>query len=141
MSNHSTIKAALKDLLDQYDGHISRLVGELHLLLQDLAERGDKRMVQILEAATTATGEARAARGGHPGRVETGQMRDAIGHNVSVDRDTLYAEWGWLNEVHEYFLLQEHGDDVFGVKFEGMKALLGSYIEMREELRRRLGGM
>lgn len=141
MPTHSTVAGALEDLLTkQFQAHIDDLLDMLYNLADELSNRGQTRMIEILEAAVTPTGAARAARGGHPGRVETGTMRDAITSDVDSDGDEIIAKWGWLEEVQAYFLLQEHGDSVFGVQFEGMKALMGSYIEMREELRSRLKG-
>lgn len=141
MANHSTITGALDEISDHFEGHVQRIIDALENLMQELAAKGEGRMIEILESAVTPTGAARAALGGIAGRVETGKMRDAISSDVENDGDTIIAEWGWLDEVAAYFLIQERGDEVFGVQFEGMKALLGSYIEMREELRGRLGDM
>jgi len=136
-----TIQAAMEDLRDQYLAHVDRMRDDLFDMMAELSDKGKARMIEILEAAVTQTGFERATRGGHPGRVETGQMRDAIESDADIDGDEIVAEWGWLEAVKAYFLVQEHGAEVFGVQFEGMHALRGSYLEMREELLARLKGM
>jgi hypothetical protein len=140
MPSH-TVRAAIEDLRDQYLQHVDRMRDDLFDMMTELSDRGKARMIEILEAAVTQTGFERAMQGGHPGRVESGAMRDAIESDADIDGDEIVAEWGWLEMVKAYFLLQEHGSEVFGVQFEGMNALRGSYIEMREELLARLKGM
>lgn len=137
----TSIELAVNQIADFFEDHIERLVDTLNSLMAELAAEGEGRMIEILESAVTQTGWERAQRGGHPGRVETSTMRDAISSDFTPGEDEIIAEWGWLQEVLDYFLLQEHGDEVFGVQFEGMNALRGSYIEMREKLIERLEDM
>lgn len=104
-----------------------------HDALEDAVLHGEDRMREVIETAVTATGIDRAASGGHPGRIDTGNMLDAVGSNITgSDRDTVIGEWGWVNGVEDYFLYQDLGDEAFGVKFEGMQALRQSYVEARE---------
>lgn len=141
MPSHSTVAGAMDDLFGQYRDRIDDIRDLLENMMEELAAKGEGRMVEILEAAVTPTGLARAELGGMPGRVDSGTMRGAISHDMENDGDEIVASWGWLDEVLAYFLYQEHGDEVFGVQFEGMNALRGSYIEMREELAKRLGDL
>jgi hypothetical protein len=137
----ATFAAAFGEISDFFENHVEDLLNTLNDLMEELATEGEGRMIEILESAVTPTGYARAMAGGAPGRIETGTMRDAIGKDVQHGHDEIVAEWGWLQEVLDYFLLQEGGSEVFGVQFEGMNALRGSYIEMREKMRERLEGM
>src|SRR5690606_16154366 len=101
----STIRAALEDLQGQYLQHVDRLRDDLFDMMTELSDKGKARMIEILEAAVTQTGFERAMRGGHPGRVEFGDMRDAIGSDAGIDGDEIIAEWGWLEAVQAYFLI------------------------------------
>ena len=110
-----------------------------HELEEAIVEAAED-MIRILEAARTPTGEARAAAGGNgPGRVDTGTMRDAIKSRVLEKTPTrTVGAWGWLDEVLDYFVYQEYGGEHFAVRFAGMDALQGSYINARERFHARL---
>lgn len=113
---------------------------EMDRILEEVIAEAADDMIRILEAATTATGEARAAAGGNgPGRVDSGTMRDAIRSRVlEKSKDRTVGAWGWLDEVLDYFVYQEQGSGKFNVQFEGMSALQGSFVKARENFRRKL---
>lgn len=116
---------------------------EMDRILEEVIAEAADDMIAILEAAATATGEARAAAGGNgPGRVDSGTMRDAIRSRVlEKSKDRTVGAWGWLDEVLDYFVYQEYGNDgekKFNVQFEGMSALQGSFVKARENFRRKL---
>ena len=116
----------LKAGVERWGEQLEALV---HDALEDATLLGEDRMIEILESAITKTGLERAERGGHPGRVETGTMRDAISSGIWPGRNgSREGEWGWLNEVLAYYLFQENGT----IDFTAMSALHGSYIEARE---------
>lgn len=108
--------------------------------VSDATELGEREMRRIVETSITRTGEERAARGGHPGRVDSGDMLDAIDKTVAPNSDfsEVRGSFGWLTDLQPYYLWQEMGDDEFNVHFQGMKALDGSFITAREELFKRL---
>lgn len=112
----------------------------LDAILEEVITEAADDMVAILEAAVTATGEARVARGGNgPGRVDTEKMRKAIKSRIlSKTKERSVGAWGWLDEVLDYFVYQEYGAEEFGVHFEGMAALQGSFIMAREKFHKRL---
>lgn len=96
-----------------------------------LGERLVERMRDVLLKAVTRTGLERAARGGRPGRYETGAMHDNVGYEITVERDadgaTIVLDWGWLVDLDaiqrpaadgdggtadgNYFLIQDYGLD------------------------------
>jgi len=116
---------------------------QLDEILEEIIAEAADDMIRILEAAYTETGHRRVEKGGNgPGRVDTGTMRDAIRSRIlQKSKDRTVGAWGWLDEVLDYFVYQEYGDDPengFAVHFDGMKALQGSFIQAREKFRKRL---
>lgn len=114
---------------------------DVQAILEDIINEAVEDMIAILEAAATATGEARVARGGNgPGRVDSGRMRDAIRGRVLPGelKGNADGEWGWIDEVADYFIYQEYGAQEFNVLFKGMGALQGSFIKAREKFHARL---
>lgn len=118
--------------VDRYRDDLWNIV---HEALEEATLYGEDRMIEILESAFTKTGMERAARGGHPGRIETGTMRDAISSDVYLLGQTkLSGEWGWLNEVEDYFLAQENGAGLI----PAMSALQGSFVSAKALFLKRL---
>ena len=96
---------------------------------------GKDAMKRIIETSITPTGEDRAARGGHPGRIDSGNMLDQVRHDIHVRGDfpedrAHIGEWGWLDGHEKYFEIQEDG---WG-SIKAMNAIRQSYIEAREAL-------
>ncbi|WP_406245794.1 hypothetical protein ACI7YT_12190 [Microbacterium sp. M] len=117
---------AIREGIEQWG---DRLIEVIHDAVEDATLHGEDRMIEILETAVTKTGLERAERGGQPGRIDSGDMRDAISSGIWGPRDThIEGEWGWLKEVLDYFLYQENGTS----DFTAMGALQGSYVEARE---------
>lgn len=132
MAAISQISSFLEQKVEDIDTHVGYAVFKATTV-------GKQRMTDVIEFSTTPTGEARAARGGHPGRVETGQMLDDVRHDVHV-RGNLenrhhIGEWGWLDGHEKYYEIQEDG---WG-KIQAMNALNLSYIAAREKLLEELG--
>lgn len=104
-------------------------------ITKDAAIFGRDRMIRILEAAHTQTGRDRVAQGGNgPGRVDSGKMRDEISAEAHKTSEGAVGRFGWIDEVLDYFIYQEFGEDLFNVRFEGMKALQGAYLAAREQM-------
>jgi hypothetical protein len=108
-------------------------------ILDDISRQAVDDMYRILVNATTDTGRDREARGeGIAGRVDTGSMARDIHAALDADLDGgIVLEWGWTQNVEDYYLWQEGGTRKIGA----MSALQGSYIKAREELRSRLRDM
>lgn len=121
-----------------------RLESELQDAVEEATLHGEDVMQGILQAAATKTGQERAAAGGNgPGRVNMGDMSKAVMTNIKVGRNNgTVGEFGWVQGAEDYFLYQEHGNDseehAFNVKFKGMHALHGAFIQTREKFRARL---
>lgn len=108
-------------------------------IIEEITNDALEEMVRIMEAATTKTGEKRAAeRGGHPGRVDTAQMAADIRYAIETGLDgSVVGTWGWTQNVEDYYVIQEYGTG----KIKAMSALQGSFVKAKEELRRRLGDL
>lgn len=107
--------------------------------VEDATLHGEDRMREIIELSTTPTGDARAARGGHPGRIDSGDMIDDIESNIdAVGQDRIVGSYGWINGLEPYYAFQELGAEDFNVRFKGMRALAQSSVEARELLFKRL---
>ena len=101
--------------------------------LEELATPAADNMRDILRAATTPTGDKRAAAGGLPGRIEGGNMINAIRSEVSRTKNSLTLRWGWVRDFKPYYAFQEGGKAVFNVGFEGMGALWGSFVNTQDK--------
>lgn len=117
---------------------VERWGEQIEQLLIDVIEEatlyGEERMVEILESSVTRTGMERAARGGHPGRIETGDMLDDIGIGIYETEGRREGEWGWIHGVEDYYLYQEHGAG----NIPAMTALQQSFVGARELMLKRL---
>lgn len=133
-----SIALGFEEVLDFQIGHLEDLAEFCEQVVRDATLLGESRMMQILASAVTATGLARASRGGHSGRIDTGQMLEDISSRVDADEHGTVGTWGWINYVMAYYLYQEYGDENFHVRFQGMKALQGSYTQARELMIERL---
>lgn len=122
---------ALKKGIEQWQDQLLQVIYDA---VEDATLHGEDRMIEILESAVTRTGEERASRGGHPGRIDSGTMRDAISSGIYETGGRVEGEWGWLDEVLDYFGYQEEGTGRIGA----MNALNGSYISAREMFIERL---
>jgi len=104
-------------------------------IVEEFAHDGERDMEQIIQTATTPTGERRAAgtdanRTGSvsPGRIDSGLMINQVSSEFEAGGNTFTGEFGWTKEVEAYFLLQENGTK----KIEAMHALQGANIKQRE---------
>lgn len=127
ISGMDILRAAI-DRLDKKANRIAvQIQNEFRQFLLEILEEGGKEMVEELELATTKTGWARAARGGFPGRHDTGAMVGEVDYWLSEDEpEVVIGHWGWKNP-RSYFILQEHGFD----EVEAAGSLQKSYNKMR----------
>lgn len=138
-ATRGAFSALASDIRTHFEGQIDKARQIGHDAVEDAVLHGEDRMREVIETAITKTGLDRANSGGHPGRIDSGDMIDAVGSNITgTDPDTIIGEWGWVNGFEDYFIYQDRGDELFGVKFEGMQAIRQSYIEARELYLQRL---
>lgn len=135
-----SFNALAEDLHTFYEGKIDDAMRAGTEAAHDATFEGYLAMLRIIETAVTETGQARAAAGGHPGRIDSGDMYDGVNANtwVKPGGDSAGGTWGWLDGLEDYFLIQENGSEQFNVLFKGMGALRGSYIVAREDFLARL---
>ena len=113
----------------------ARLEEQAFDIVRETAAEAAIEQAEILEAAHTATGLARAANpasGGSisPGRIESGLMINTITSHATKDGNVYRGEWGW-DDPEEYFAAQDLGVDG---RIEAAGSLLGSFISARERL-------
>ena len=111
-----------------------------HALRVTVAE-GEEDMRRTIVETTSPTGEARAAAGkGIQGRVDTGEMYLDVDSDVRVQGNSIIGEWGWIEEVQDYYLYQNDGtegtNDRKGI--DGMNALGKSAALVDDRIRARL---
>lgn len=118
---------------------IDEIEHDVRQILDDITREAVADMQRIIESTTSKTGEARQAAGqGFAGRIDTGRMRDDVARALETDMDgAVVGTWGWVYNLDEYYLAQEHGTRSIGA----MSALQGSYVAAREKLRDRLRDM
>jgi hypothetical protein len=125
--------------IDGLEHTVTALLDELEVdartILDDIAREAVGEMQRIIETAITETGLIRAARGGHPGRIDTGNMLDDVARALETGADgSVMVTWGWVYEVQDYYLRQEHGDS----RITAMSALQQTFTNAREKLHDRL---
>lgn len=135
----TSVTLAIGDLSAWMRGELQH---QLFLLARDIVEEatleGEDHMKEIIETSVTKTGEKRAESGGHPGRIDSGDMIDAVQSNVDlIGQSRIEGSWGFEREgegLDPYFLYQNYGT----ADIEAMNALRDSYIGSRELLLGRL---
>ena len=128
------VKLLVPDIQDYLD-NLQKQIGEI---VEECADLALEEMIRIIELSTTKTGEERAANGGHPGRIETGNMRDELRRELfsSIEGGRGSHAWvGWLDDPARYFLAQEYGVDGL---FVGMGAMHRAFNKAREHMFDRL---
>lgn len=128
----------IKLLVPDIERHIRKLQDQIQEIVEESADLALEEMIRIIELSTTKTGEERAANGGHPGRIETGNMRDELRRELfsSLDGSKGSHAWvGWLDDPARYFLAQENGVDGL---FVGMGAMHKAFNKAREHMFDRL---
>lgn len=131
-----SFSAAFGDIEDFINSKLEDFDRLAHDAIQEAGEVGHQTMLDIIESTSSDTGRKRAGNGGHSGRVDSGNMLDAVSSDNltkgSGDDKSYITTWGWLHDLEQYFLLQ---DDWDGVSKDGaMKAIHQSYIAGREKL-------
>lgn len=128
----TSVSLAIGDIADWMRNDLSvQLLNLSEEIIEDATLFGEDRMKEIIETAITATGQQRQASGGHPGRIETGNMIDDIQSNIDlIGNNRIEGSWGWELALQLYYMYQEYGTS----DIEGMRALQQSYIEAREKM-------
>lgn len=89
------------------------------------ADQGAEAHRQFIETTTSKTGQERAANGGHPGRVETGEMLMDVDHEVEVHRKgdgtgTIVGRWGFIKHYQDYYGIQETAEGMPFAPIDGL---------------------
>jgi hypothetical protein len=129
------IRAKLIDIRNE-------LMAEVALAMRDSLQAGKEIAQERIELSTTQTGRDRAAQGGRPGRIETGDYIDDFDHQIyQLDRDRMQGRFGWLEGGWSanafdgtYIELQEEGFQ----NVPGVHALLEASEVAKAEFRDRL---
>ena len=91
---------------------------------------------ELLDAATTRTGEKRyaAGRGASAGRRDTDEMYEGIGSEVEATSKRVVGRWGWLNDPKAYYSYQDYGTG----RIPPAGSLIDSFIQIRERFIKRV---
>lgn len=138
MHKYNSILDMVKDTERFFLRKIEEIERDVEHSLDAAVAVGESTMKKIIETTTSKTGRARAERGGHPGRVETGKMLGDVSRSeirstdsASGDGKTYSGEWGWLDNFEEYYGLQDQWPDA---PYAAMQAVRQSYVAAREKL-------
>lgn len=120
------------------DAKMRRAENEGDLIVTKGAETGAERMRDFI--MSTGTGwVGKGARAIPEGRIDTGEMHDAVA--VRKERKG-HAEFGWVVDYEEYFGLQEKGfTQPSGHKVPPMHAFLNATMWTQEEVSEKLSRM
>ena len=130
MASGITWTVAPRALGAQITTKIERTRADIEQLVRGVVDDGANDMRRFILAAVTKTGQERAATGaGKPGRYETGTMYDAVSSDVKTFGDETVGEFGWLNLVLDYFMMQEEGTS----RIEAMHALQQAFTNASEQ--------
>lgn len=126
----------------EVDKYLKAVKDEAREIMQDIAVGGKWEMERVIETSTTPTGEARAERGGHPGRIDSGNMIDEVEARVEEYPDGFAAVWGWP-DPQDYYLLQNDGTEANGLHpgVPEMEALEQSLSLSEMDIAAKLRGM
>ena len=100
----------------------------------DTAVEDIKHTIRI---SVTKTGIKRAQDGiGEPGRIEHGDMINAVTSEMQIEGDVIIGSAGWLhdNKGREHAAYQEPGTE----RVEGMRALFSAHSLVANEMKKRL---
>lgn len=105
-------------------------------IVTQTVEEGAELQRQLLDAATTRTGNERMARGvgNTAGRNKSGQMIGSISSDVQVSSKRVEGEWGFPFTAEDYYRYQEDGTS----RIPAAHALLDSFIALRSVFIRRV---
>lgn len=123
------------DLVRWYRSKMTRVEEGVDEAMDDAGQYGEDLMKHYIETRGTA-------KSGKPGRVDTGKMRDAVGHRKTTQGGSRQLRIGWVTGTREdYFQFQETGfTHVSGVPVEGMHALQdatdAALTQLMQDLRR-----
>ena len=133
---------------------VNELTKDLEKVIDDLVEEGQEFVYEAIETRGTANpaygGKTAWAktyykRGGGPksgpskGRIWSGQMRGDVEYEVEAKDGAYIGSFGWINNVEDYYLLQEGGFDhaATGEHIEGMFAMADAATWAEAEFERR----
>lgn len=112
--------------------------------MQSIVEKAAEAMRLIIQTSGTGKTWTRPSSSGRtgssPGRVDTGNMLDAVKWRVSSEGGNLVGEFGWLDNQEPYFMYQESGFSHVGSGewVRGMLALQDASLAAKEEFLTRL---
>jgi len=129
--------------LDRVKTEISQEVEDLTI---EAASFGAERMREYISTRGTRVPWANAWRGrktgvykttSAPGRIDSGDMLNAVGTAIQAGPRESRATFGWVRNFEEYFRHQEYGfNHWIGVRVEGMFALRDARRDVVAELPR-----
>ena len=110
----------------------TRMRDEAADIVEDAAEYGADLMREYI--ATRGTGYVgKGVRATPEGRIDTGQMYDDVKAGpVRVRKSDIVAEFGWIDNIEDYYAKQENEPTPRG--FPPMHALLDARVRTREYL-------
>jgi len=112
------------------------LKAEAARALELSVEEGAIETQDLLEKATTPTGDRRAERGGFPGRHDTGNMVGSISYGLQNARaKIMWGFFGWAKGDFERYMRDQ---DLGEGNIPAARALPQAYIRARENLRKRM---
>lgn len=134
------------DLVRWYRSKMTRVEEGVDEAMDDAGQFGEDLMKQYIETRGTGRVWSRPSASGRdrstPGRVDSGKMRDAVGHRKTTQGGSRQLRIGWVSGTREdYFQFQETGfTHVSGVPVEGMHALQdatdAALTQLMQDLRR-----
>lgn len=109
-------------------------------------DEGAKKMKQFIRERGTGKTWAKpwgGRAGSQPGRVDSGDMVDAVTFQVVRNGQNVTATLGWVDEQAEYFFYQEKGFThwISGDQIKGMNALMDAGSFTRMDLMKRLASV
>lgn len=135
---------------DWFHIKVDKLNDSLAEAMEELAEEGQELLQGYIETRGTGKAWKRTyykkgiPRGAsRPGRVWTGEMRDAIKKDNLRSKDVFIASFGWLDGAKDYYKAQEVGFDhnITGDHIEGMFIMQDAADQMKELFRKRVKGV
>lgn len=133
MATRSFYDGGQGDPVSWFRGKVARIEDGTDKALEQAVEDGAAIMKEMIETRGTGKTWSRPGPSGRtgssPGRVDSGEMRDAVTSyfNPGTAKGNAVGQFGWRTGRKDYFGLQEGGfQHTSGVYVEGMYAMVDS---------------
>lgn len=114
------------NLVHEVDRFLTRMSNNVREAVHEAGVQGENLVKEYISTRGV---------GGKQGRIETGKMRDSVGHRNTGNRYSAKTAFGWIEQGPEYTPYQERGfRHTSGTSVPGMYALSDAFEKVRADV-------